>query len=374
MPFSLDLLTALIHGLGILSMIAIAFGTFERLPLSDLGRSLLEGVLFAAGAIATMLAPAQLADGVLVDLRSIIVGLGAAFVGWPGAFVSMVLAGGFRLWLGGPTAIPGALGIAYAAIIGVVWAKHVSRPGRTPTAQFILFGLMLSAHVVFLYAAPTSSSVEVTQLWLFFSVVSMLATVTLGTLMWRERHFILRERSLKQDSASDALTGLLNRRAFNKLLDQRMAEEVLGLRSFSLLIVDVDHFKAVNDTHGHRAGDAVLQILANTLTASLRNEDVAARLGGEEFGVILRTANRGEAVRIAERIRGRIAAEEIQVNGQTIQVTVSIGVASSCDCEASTAIFFETVDQALYRAKRNGRNRIETTPTGAVLNFSAPAF
>ena len=96
-----------------------------------------------------------MADGVLVDLRSIIVGLGAAFAGWPGSIIAMVLAGGARLWLGGPTAIAGALDIAYAAVIGVVWAKRIRRPARTPAKQFLLFGLMLSAHVVFLYAVPT---------------------------------------------------------------------------------------------------------------------------------------------------------------------------------------------------------------------------
>lgn len=367
MPLSLDLLSSLIHGLGILSMIAIAFGTFERLPLSTLWRSILEGVLFGIGAIAAMLAPAQLADGVLVDLRSIIVGLGAAFAGWPGAIVSLMLAGSFRLWLGGPTAIAGAFGIVYAAAIGVVWAKHIRRPGRTPAAQFVLFGLMLSAHVVFLYAVPTLKADEVTELWLFFGVACMLATVTLGTLMCRERHFLLRERTLRQDSATDALTGLLNRRAFDQIMDQRMAEEVLGRRSFSLLIVDADHFKAVNDTYGHKVGDEVLKSLANALTASLRQEDVAARLGGEEFGVILRTANHDEAARVAERIRARIADEAIEANGRSIRVTVSIGVATSSDCEASAKVLFEAADQALYRAKQSGRNRIVESPPRAKL-------
>ncbi|SMC92182.1 diguanylate cyclase [Fulvimarina manganoxydans] len=367
MLLSLDLLTAFIHGLGILSIIAIAFGTFERLPLSDFGRSVLEGALFGIGAIAAMLAPAQLADGVLVDLRSIIVGLGAAFAGWPGAIISMIFAAGSRLWLGGPTAIAGALGIAYAAVAGVVWAKHIRRPGRTPITQFLLFGLILSAHIVFLYSVPTLPSAKVTELWLFFSVASMLAAVTLGTLMCRERHFMLRERMLREESATDALTGLLNRRAFDKIMDQRMAEEALGRRSFSLLIVDADHFKMLNDTFGHMAGDDALRALSKALSANLRHEDVAARLGGEEFGVILRTARRDDAIRMAEKIRIRIAGEGIQQNGQLIRFTVSIGVACSCDSEANAGTLFEMADRALYRAKQSGRNRVEASLPSANL-------
>ena len=186
----------------------------------------------------------------------------------------------------------------------------------------------------------------------------MLATVTVGTLMSRERHFILRERTLQKDSATDVLTGVLNRRGFDQIMDQRMAEDALGQRSFSLLIVDADHFKAVNDTHGHQTGDEVLQMLAKALTASLRQEDVAARLGGEEFGVILHTAHRDEAACVAEKIRARIAGEGIEANGKIVRVTVSIGVASSSDCEATARALFETADRALYRAKQGGRNRV----------------
>ena len=167
---------------------------------------------------------------------------------------------------------------------------------------------------------------------------------------------------LYEASVTDALTGAYNREHF----DTRLASELSFARrhqaDLSMLMLDLDHFKNVNDTYGHPAGDTVLRELAKSLTTDLRLEDVFARYGGEEFAIILRGTNLGEAAQAAERCRARTAELVIDHEGQTIRITVSIGVASVACCKEVTAEeFISVADRRLYAAKRGGRNQVVAT-------------
>src|SRR5690606_15828104 len=126
----------------------------------------------------------------------------------------------------------------------------------------------------------------------------------------------------------------------------------------SLLMLDVDHFKRINDTHGHPAGDHVLQRLAATVMASLRTEDAFCRVGGEEFAVIMRDCTEAEAMQLAERLRRLVASTQFVYGGQALPVTISLGVSSfSPSRHTRTIELVEEVDRCLYEAKRRGRNR-----------------
>jgi diguanylate cyclase (GGDEF)-like protein len=128
----------------------------------------------------------------------------------------------------------------------------------------------------------------------------------------------------------------------------------------SLGLLDVDHFKRVNDTHGHPTGDAVLAHLASLLTASVRSSDIVARYGGEEFAFVLVEAGAQEAAIVAERMRARIEAHEFEVpGGALLRTTVSIGLAESIPKEPAAA-FLQRTDAVLYEAKAQGRNRVRT--------------
>jgi two-component system cell cycle response regulator len=158
--------------------------------------------------------------------------------------------------------------------------------------------------------------------------------------------------ALRHDASTDALTGVWNRRAFEAMLDAH----VLGRQRFGLLFVDVDHFKAVNDAHGHDAGDAVLAHLGHVLSGSVRPGDAVARLGGEEFVVLLQGVTTEGALTAAERLRE--AAAEVGPVGVP-RVTVSIGVALADPAEDVTADdLMRRADAALYSAKRAGRDRV----------------
>ncbi|MGZ8392637.1 MAG: sensor domain-containing diguanylate cyclase [Gemmatimonadales bacterium] len=166
----------------------------------------------------------------------------------------------------------------------------------------------------------------------------------------------LRERNeeLERLSASDSLTGLSNRR----ILTQRLSEELLRAQrqshSFTVLMLDVDHFKKYNDAHGHPAGDEVLKKVANVLRSCTRAGDCTARYGGEEFAVLLSGKGGDTALQLAERIRERVAAEEF-VGGK---VTISGGIAEFPHHGSTAEAVISSADEALYEAKREGRNRV----------------
>ena len=159
---------------------------------------------------------------------------------------------------------------------------------------------------------------------------------------------------LRSTAMVDALTGLYNKRYFDMRLTQEAQISVRDTRSLTLMMVDVDHFKAVNDTRGHTAGDAVLYKLAARIQRSLRSYDVPCRVGGEEFAVILPGTPLSGALRVAERARSSMEQEPFCVAGTQIPVTVSIGV--GCLSDADVGQLRERTDQALYCAKREGRN------------------
>jgi diguanylate cyclase (GGDEF)-like protein len=174
-----------------------------------------------------------------------------------------------------------------------------------------------------------------------------LAAMVLVRLLGRLRHL----------SQRDALTGLYNRAEWNRQLEAQ--HRWLGRfgEPFGVLLIDIDHFKKVNDTLGHAAGDAVLLTVAQVLTASAREVDVIARLGGEEFGVLLPRAEQMTVRRAAERLRQMLGDAETTWRDQPIRLTVSIGAALCNDADESPSQLLERADHALYQAKNTGRNR-----------------
>lgn len=158
----------------------------------------------------------------------------------------------------------------------------------------------------------------------------------------------------------DALTGLHNRRSFDEHLNAEVARFDRYRRPFALVMMDIDHFKSVNDQYGHDAGDAVLRRVGQVIATSLRDVDVAARYGGEEFALLLPETDKTDALEIAERIRKRIAEAPVEWRGQSIAVTSSAGVAAIPERNVDVTNVVRVADQLLYEAKRQGRNRVVT--------------
>jgi diguanylate cyclase (GGDEF)-like protein len=166
--------------------------------------------------------------------------------------------------------------------------------------------------------------------------------------------------TLREMATRDGLTGLYNHRAFQDLLRREIAEAQRYRRPLSLVLFDIDHFKKVNDTYGHPAGDTVLREVSRVTAEVARAADIAARYGGEEFAVVLPETEARGAVMFAERIRRAIEAQEIVCGAQRLRVTVSVGVCPWTPDPTADPLpnFIEVADKALYAAKHGGRNRI----------------
>ena len=165
---------------------------------------------------------------------------------------------------------------------------------------------------------------------------------------------------MKEAAFTDALTGLLNRRAFDMRIQHVVAMFPHEFSSVFLLILDLDHFKKINDNFGHLTGDKVLRFTAHLIKKYLPKGQAAARYGGEEIAILLANVNREEAINVAENIRSELAKSRLQRkdNGEPIgQVTVSIGVASLREGDSIDDLI-ERADTALYEAKKQGRNRV----------------
>jgi diguanylate cyclase (GGDEF)-like protein len=170
----------------------------------------------------------------------------------------------------------------------------------------------------------------------------------------------LREE-LRRRAETDALTGIANRRRFHHALEIECARFTRGHAPLSLLMIDLDLFKAVNDKFGHPAGDVVLKSVAELLVWMLRKTDLPARYGGEEFAVLLPETPLEGARVIAERIRAAVCKEPVMVEGEKIAISVSVGAASHSNAlEVKPEILLKKADAALYRAKQAGRNRVES--------------
>lgn len=164
-------------------------------------------------------------------------------------------------------------------------------------------------------------------------------------------------------AAHDALTGLFNRRYFERRLREEVAHARRHKRPFSIVMLDLDHFKLVNDTYGHEDGDRVLRHVAEVVQAQLREDDVPCRYGGEEFVLLLRGTTGPAARSVANRLRANLAVKPIELGpkNEPRHVTFSAGVAAADDRNAYNADeIISRADQALYRAKRGGRNRVES--------------
>ncbi|HEY6101244.1 MAG TPA: diguanylate cyclase [Anaeromyxobacter sp.] len=156
----------------------------------------------------------------------------------------------------------------------------------------------------------------------------------------------------------DPLTGLPNRRALEEELARAAARALRAGTPLSAAVLDVDHFKQVNDRHGHAAGDAVLAAVAARAAAALRAGDLLARIGGEEFAVLLPGAELARAAEAAERIRAAVAAEPLAAGGLALPVTVSLGCAALLPGEGDGSALLARADAKLYEAKRTGRNKV----------------
>lgn len=224
--------------------------------------------------------------------------------------------------------------------------------------------LLISAAYIYMGHAQHGSDIFSLQTFadLMSTFSPFLLVAYLATMLSSDMHHA--RRRIVSVAETDELTGLPNMRAFTALLDKECKRFARHGQPFSLLMIDTDGLKEVNDRFGHEAGNRLIVTVANTIGERLRTSDVLARYGGDEFVLLLPTTECGQAQGIAERIRTAIENASFDAHGQRISTTVSIGAANCPDDAISSEELLRKADSALYGSKRGGRNRITRWQTG----------
>lgn len=230
--------------------------------------------------------------------------------------------------------------LVYAMMIGLA-AIGVIPPGEL--AETLQIGMPMAAAVPLFVSVPVC--------WTILSMADELAAA---------------KAELQRLAATDHLTGLLNRRGFETAAETMISEAGADDGPFAALIFDIDHFKAINDTHGHAVGDAVIRCVTARLMTVLEQlgaaDMCAGRVGGEEFAVIIRGFPIRPVLALAERVRAQCSAGPVIADGIEVPVTVSVGVALATRADVDLDGLIATADAGLYRAKREGRDRVAQAP------------
>ncbi|MBG21185.1 MAG: GGDEF domain-containing protein [Rhizobiales bacterium] len=353
------LIAAFLQSLGIAAIVSISYEMLLRWQIAGHVRASLVSLLFACAAVGSMSMPVRLTDGMFFDLRHVFIVLSASYGGVPAAIVTLVATSAFRIWHGGAGLGAGLVGGAISVSAGLVCFGVCRLPERAPS-RIVVLGLLPSLSLISLFVLPMEMAILVLkQIGPAFVIGNFLGVVVLlGLLMKREGQY-QREIELRRWALTDRLTGVANRLRFESDAPHLIRTSLLNSRQACLLIIDIDHFKRINDTFGHTAGDAVLIQVAELLESQLRSDDLLARYGGEEFVAVLKNTSEVEVRQVTRRICAVLAAAEHEIRGEKIRVTVSIGACVISDTDISLLDSVQKADAALYRAKVAGRNRVE---------------
>lgn len=266
------------------------------------------------------------------------------------AIYALQAAIGWALGPDSPLQLPGLLIVMFFGVIGL------------PRASDSLLNIPLAALSVPLVLPVHPHQADVIYEVAHFATVVMLVWAAC-TLLERmsAQSFAYRER-LQLEASTDALTGLNNRREFESGMVREMERARRMNVALSLAIIDIDFFKSINDQHGHDGGDIVLREVAQMLKSQIRKSDLLARIGGEEFALVMLGTPPPGAWVVLERLRLAVAALRIRTGAQEIGCTISIGITDRVDSDVDWPMLYKRADQALYAAKEGGRNRVVEAP------------
>lgn len=249
-------------------------------------------------------------------------------------------------------------------LVASINEKAISRSKPILLLGYGLIIVLFSIRAIYIMANPTRVQSLLDPFWLnsltLFATIPSILFIALGVLLMISDRLLEENREL---ATRDSLTHIFNRRTFSDLAVRELARAQRNERFTSLFMLDIDHFKVINDTYGHPIGDEALIHLVKIIKDSVRMQDLYGRWGGEEFVILLAETDADEARQIAERLRQRIADSTLVINNHTIKLTVSIGISTVTGSNMpGLECMIEQADKAMYEAKHAGRNCVKLAP------------
>lgn len=351
-----------------LGLWAVAYGVFAIGCVLAMNRVHFPGVVGPAICnVVMMLGYLLVLQGALaLDGKRMHPALTAGLLAAIGAFWFAAGAGAVSLLWNHVSAFPIALVCALTAL--TLWHSRTARRLRSRPIAVAVFACHSLFYVARTFIVPVVTAIHGNEVLPLVAKITMYEAVLFSVAMAMSLLALVREEERAQLLArtrTDFLTELHNRQGFFELAPRRLSRAGKDA-SHALLAIDLDHFKAINDRYGHEAGDGVLKLFANIARDTAGPAALSARLGGEEFAILLSNMMAAEARTVAEDIARRFAETAAQSDGLAIPATVSIGVAEARGQEADLTALLAAADRALYRAKMAGRNRIEVAKPAPV--------
>jgi diguanylate cyclase len=349
-----------IHMCIVITFLFVAGALFKNHTNQDsMRRKLIHGVLSGLLGSALMLFSIQITPTIIMDLRHIAILISAFYGGFTASIISAIIICTSRiLFFDGSieTSIVTTTMMVSIAIVAPVIKKKIGKTDITKWSAMGLYGL-LTITIGFLYLLGFTSRTY--QLLFNYWIITTIA----GLIIFFLAQYINQSNQLfnqmKLESKIDYLTGLNNVRQFDRTLNDYIKKAQVKNQKVSLIMLDIDHFKKVNDTYGHPAGDEVLRQLGAIIMSCSCSNNLVSRNGGEEFSVLLQDCPYEKAIQIAEHIRQAVEKHTfILPNRKEIKVTVSLGVSTYLETTDDSEEFINQADEVLYQAKRTGRNKV----------------
>ncbi|CAM3860014.1 GGDEF domain-containing protein [Mesobacillus thioparans] len=350
----------LIHASFVITFLFIGGSLFKNNPQMDTTLQKLKlGTLAGILGSVLMAFSIQITPVIIMDLRHVAILLSAFYGGFTAAFMAAAIVNISRLVFFNGSLETFLVTVLIMFLIAVFAALIRKNVRGTDFFKWTLMGVVslitISSGLLYLVGLTKQVYQILVNYWLITTISGVLVYFLAGYIVRSNLMFM----QMKTQSVTDFLTGLNNVRQFDSSLNESLASARDLNEKLSLLMIDIDHFKKVNDTYGHQAGDEVLRQLGGLLITCTHPSDIVSRNGGEEFSLLLKNCSYSKAQEIAERLRGIVENHCFSLpNGNEVRITISIGASTYLETTHCLDEFVKQADDTLYKAKRTGRNKV----------------
>ena len=316
------------------------------------------GALMGLGTVLAMLSAVDISDGLLLDARVLLMGFAGLLAGWRGALAALVISLPARLLIGGEGSSIGYLTLILACLIGLAWRQIQIRVNWRPGLRFLIFGSLLSLALmtIFLFPEPQRTHALRNALPLLI-VLNIVGALLAGWMDLGINDAVVRAARWRARALTDELTGLGNRLLLTETIEGKLKAIKDDGGSFALISIDLDNLRHINDTLGHKVGDAVLIEMARRLGNAINKEDFLVRVAGDQFAVMLLSASANDVIQRAQQLL-TVARTPLQLDQYVLLMTASIGVVWSPKDGTEAKVLLQNAEIAMYQSKHTGRNQV----------------